>query len=111
MNSECDNVVLVFVRFFFSLKHFSVVAHSCTQTKQVSTILQPGTALNVTLKANYTRMEAPYKARLFSFYADTNESMSRRIEAVVSMSTMTIYTIPILPADVSRYQPISLPNT
>lgn len=54
------------------------------QTKAVSTTLQPGTAINVTLTGNYTRIEAPYKATLVSFYEDTNDSVSRRIESTVS---------------------------
>lgn len=54
------------------------------QTKAVSTTLQPGTAINVTLSGNYTRIEAPYKATLVSFYEDTNDSISRRIESIVS---------------------------
>lgn len=54
------------------------------QTKTVSVSLQPGTALNVTLSGNYTKLEAPYKASLVSFYADSQDSVSRKIEAYVS---------------------------
>lgn len=52
--------------------------------KQVSASLQPGTAMNVTLKGNYTRLEAPYKAKLKSYYADSDETRTRDIEAYVS---------------------------
>ena len=52
--------------------------------KQVSASLQPGTAMNVTLVGNYTKSEGPYKAKLKSYYADSNETKTRDIEAVVS---------------------------
>lgn len=57
---------------------------SLNQTKQVSSSLQPGTAMNVTMYGNFTKIEAPYKAVLISYYANTTESMSRRIDAIVS---------------------------
>lgn len=52
--------------------------------KTVSTSLLPGTALNVTMIGNYTRIEAPYKAQLVSYYAETNDSVTRKIESTVS---------------------------
>lgn len=84
--------------FFFSSFHhcsFSVLsrcfnilwhphANQCIQMKQVSASLQPGTAMNVTLVGNYTKSEGPYKAKLKSYYADSNETKTRDIEAVVS---------------------------
>lgn len=52
--------------------------------KTVSDNLEPGTARNITLKAQYTRIEAPYRAKLKSYYADSNETKTRDIEATVS---------------------------
>lgn len=63
--------------------------------KTVSDNLEPGTARNVTLKANYTRIEAPYKAKLKSYYADNNETKTRDIEATVSESIF-YYSSPML---------------
>lgn len=40
--------------------------------------------MNVTLRANYTKMEGPYKAKLKSYYADTAETRTRDIEGIVS---------------------------
>ncbi|CAD7089199.1 unnamed protein product [Hermetia illucens] len=51
--------------------------------KTVSTTLKPGTALNVTLKGNYTTLDAPYKATLVAYYADNDDSISRKISANV----------------------------
>lgn len=59
-------------------------ANECIQIKQVSASLQPGTAMNVTLKGNYTKLEGPYKAKLKSYYADSDEPKTRDIESVVS---------------------------
>lgn len=55
-----------------------------TQVRPVSAILEPGTSMNVTLHGNYTKMEGPYKAKLKSYYADTDEIKNRDIEGVVS---------------------------
>lgn len=41
--------------------------------------------MTVTLKGNYTRKEAQYKAKLRSFYDDTKDSKTRDIEATVSV--------------------------
>lgn len=81
--------------FFFSLHHgwfcrgFNIPWHphanQCIQMKQVSASLQPGTAMNVTLVGNYTKSEGPYKAKLKSYYADTNETKTRDIEPNVSV--------------------------
>lgn len=49
----------------------------------VNTVLQPGTAVNVTLIGNYTKMEAPYTGTLISYYADNFDGSSRRIHAQV----------------------------
>lgn len=41
--------------------------------------------MNVTLVGNYTKMEGPYKAKLKSYYADSDEPKTRDIEANVSI--------------------------
>lgn len=46
------------------------------ETKAINTILQPGTAINVTLLGNYTVMEAPYTALLKAYYDDNNDPVS-----------------------------------
>lgn len=56
----------------------------------VSASLLPGTAMNVTLKGNYTKLEAPYKAKLKSYYADSDEPNTRDIEAIVSYHNVAI---------------------
>lgn len=48
-------------------------------SKTVGTRLKPGTAVNVTLWANYTIKEGPYDADLVIFYLDGTESKKRRI--------------------------------
>lgn len=40
--------------------------------------------MNVTLIGNYTKSEGPYKAKLKSYYADSDEPKTRDIEANVS---------------------------
>lgn len=57
----------------------------------MSTNLLPGTAMNVTLKANYTKTESQYKAKLKTFYADSDESKTRDIEATVSRFKQKIF--------------------
>ncbi|KAJ6645451.1 Membrane-bound transcription factor site-1 protease, partial [Pseudolycoriella hygida] len=58
------------------------------ETKAVNVVIPPGTAVNVTLSGNYTKIEAPYKATLIAFYEDTNDSASRRIESIVQTADM-----------------------
>uniref|UniRef100_A0A1I8NMY9 Protein unzipped n=1 Tax=Stomoxys calcitrans TaxID=35570 RepID=A0A1I8NMY9_STOCA len=53
------------------------------ETKSVQTKLWPGTAINVTLKGNYVRLDAPYTAKLYAFYAGSEDSVSRKISAEV----------------------------
>lgn len=50
----------------------------------VQSLLQPGTALNVTVWGNYTREEKPYRAKLTTYYKDTNETLTRDVESTVS---------------------------
>lgn len=54
------------------------------QTKLIRTNLLPGTACNVTVTGDYTKMEGPYEATLISYYADNSNSTSRTINAIVS---------------------------
>ncbi|XP_070498574.1 protein unzipped [Chironomus tepperi] len=49
------------------------------QTKGVSTTLQPGTALNISLWGNYTIRDGPYDAQLIIHWADGTKSKKRRI--------------------------------
>ncbi|XP_055624570.1 protein unzipped [Toxorhynchites rutilus septentrionalis] len=49
------------------------------ETKSINTILQPGTAINVTLLGNYTEMEAPYHAILKAYYDDNSDAVSRKL--------------------------------
>nr|XP_029730996.1 protein unzipped-like [Aedes albopictus] len=49
------------------------------ETKAINTILQPGTAINVTLLGNYTEMEAPYHALLKAYYDDNSDATSRKL--------------------------------
>lgn len=50
----------------------------------MNTNLQPGTALNVTVYGNDTKIEAPYKAKLIAFYDDSSDNITRHIESTVS---------------------------
>lgn len=52
-------------------------------TKEISSYLYPGTAINVTLVGNVTTLEAPYTARLMTHYYDF-EKISTKISANVS---------------------------
>lgn len=61
-----------------------VVVLGLFQTKAINTILQPGTAINVTLLGNYTEMEAPYHANLKAYYDDNSDPSSRRLNGYVS---------------------------
>jgi hypothetical protein len=54
------------------------------ETKAASIVLQPGTAVNVTIKGNYTKTEAPYTADLVAYFADNSDSVTRKITAMVS---------------------------
>ncbi|XP_058975304.1 protein unzipped-like [Musca domestica] len=56
------------------------------ETKSVQTKLWPGTAINVTLKGNYVTLEAPYSAKLYAFYAGSEDSISRKILSEVRKS-------------------------
>lgn len=58
------------------------------ETKTVSTNLPPGTALNVTLKGNYTSLEAPYSATLIAYYNGSDEKVSRKISSTVQKSNL-----------------------
>jgi len=49
-------------------------------TKGVSTVLQPGTALNISLWGNYTTRDGPYEAQLVIHWADGTKSKKRRIK-------------------------------
>lgn len=48
-------------------------------SKTVGTRLKPGTAVNVTLWANYTVKEGPYDANLVVYYVDGTKSKKRKI--------------------------------
>ncbi|KAG5681126.1 hypothetical protein PVAND_010586 [Polypedilum vanderplanki] len=48
-------------------------------SKNVGTILKPGTAINVTLWGNYTIKEGPYDATLIVHWADGTNSKKRKI--------------------------------
>lgn len=48
-------------------------------------MLEPGTAINVTLFGNYTEMEAPYTAMLKAYYDDNSDPVSRKINSIVSV--------------------------
>lgn len=69
--------------------HITTLLHF--QMKTVSDNLEPGTARNITLKADYTRTEAPYRAKLKSYYADSNETKTRDIEATVSEFILYVF--------------------
>lgn len=60
-------------------------AETVIETKLIRTNLLPGTACNVTVTGDYTKMEGPYEATLTSYYADNSNSTSRTINAVVSI--------------------------
>lgn len=62
------------------------VSEKRLETKTVSTNLQPGTAINVTVTGNYTKTEGPYKALLVSYYADNDNALTREITTIVSKS-------------------------
>ena len=52
-------------------------------TKEVSAYLQPGTAIKITVLGNISTIDAPYIARLISYYAES-ESINIRIISNVS---------------------------
>ncbi|CAL7946840.1 unnamed protein product [Xylocopa violacea] len=58
-----------------------------TDVYKVEVFLEPGTAINVTLKANYTNMEVPYTGTLISHYED-GETKSRVISGIRTEETM-----------------------
>lgn len=60
------------------------VAEKVVETKTVSTNLQPGTAINITIIGEYTKSEGPYTANLRRFFADNDEPISRPITTTVS---------------------------
>lgn len=53
----------------------------------------PGTACNVTVTGDYTKMEGPYEATLTSYYADNSNSTSRTINAVVSTNIKLLFEV------------------
>ncbi|KAH8354999.1 hypothetical protein KR093_003503 [Drosophila rubida] len=65
----------------WALKH----SEKRRENKAVYSKLWPGTAINVTLRGNYVTLDAPYAAKLFAFYYDS-ESVSRNINAEVRKS-------------------------
>jgi len=71
--------VLVPAEINWALKH----GEKRRENKAVFSKLWPGTAINVTLRGNYVTLDAPYVAKLFAFYHDS-ESVSRKISAEVS---------------------------
>ncbi|GAB0087731.1 Protein unzipped [Sergentomyia squamirostris] len=64
------------------------ITEKVIETKTVSTILMPGTALNVTVRGNYTKIEGPYTATLVAYYADNDNAVSRTIRAVLQKAEM-----------------------
>ncbi|XP_018365953.1 PREDICTED: protein unzipped isoform X1 [Trachymyrmex cornetzi] len=58
-----------------------------TEAYNVLVYLQPGTGVNVTLKANYTDMEVPYSANLISHYEDSTTT-SRMISGTRQEETL-----------------------
>lgn len=54
------------------------------ETKTVSTNLQPGTAINITIMGEYTKSEGPYTALLKRYFADNDDPISRPINTMVS---------------------------
>lgn len=58
-----------------------------TEAYNVVIFLEPGTGVNVTLKANYTDMEVPYTATLISHYED-GATMSRVISGTRQEETL-----------------------
>lgn len=60
------------------------VTDKVIQTKTVSTNLQPGTAINVTVIGDYTKTEGPYEAMLQRYFADNDAPISRPITTTVS---------------------------
>ncbi|XP_058463256.1 protein unzipped [Malaya genurostris] len=58
------------------------------ETKAINTILQPGTAINVTLLGNYTEMEAPYHANLKAYYDDNSDPVSRKLNGYMLSKDM-----------------------
>lgn len=59
------------------------------ESKEISSYLYPGTAINVTLVGNVTTLEAPYTARLMTHYHDF-EKISTKISATVSILCTTL---------------------
>lgn len=58
------------------------------ETKAINTILQPGTAINVTLFGNYTEMEAPYNAMLKAYYDDNSDPATRKLSGYMISKDM-----------------------
>lgn len=71
MNPKSSRVALTFRVSSYSVLHF----------------LEPGTGVNVTLKANYTEMEMPYTAKLISHYED-GVTTSRVISGIRQEETL-----------------------
>lgn len=55
-----------------------------TEAKAVSTNLEPGTAINITIKGDYMKSEGPYTANLRRYFADNDDAISRPITTTVS---------------------------
>lgn len=62
-----------------------------TDVYTVEILLEPGTGVNVTLKANYTDMEVPYSGNLISHYDDST-TKSRQIVGIRREKTMVDVT-------------------
>lgn len=45
--------------------------------------------MNVTVKGNYTKLEAQYTATLLAYYADNSDGVSRKITGNVSTTAKT----------------------
>lgn len=54
------------------------------ETKPVSTNLEAGTAINVTIIGEYVKSEGPYTANLKRYFADNDAPISRPITTMVS---------------------------
>lgn len=58
------------------------------ENTMASAILQPGTALNVTVKGNYTVTDSAYTAEVTTYYVDKSEPQKRKIEAYLRKAEM-----------------------
>lgn len=60
------------------------LSEKVVETKTVSTNLQPGTAINITIIGEYTQSEGPYSANLKRYFADNDGPISRPLTTTVS---------------------------